>query len=113
MSKDKENLCLFPVKYSFQLLFGLNKHTMKWFFNDIAEANTHRIVVLPKNSYQGLLARNELEQADRRVHKFVRQAHAQFIWSERNPSIIEASLCGPPPEGYSSLRYRDPHRSSP
>ena len=40
--------------------------------NDIAEANTHRVVVLPKNSYQGLLARNELEQADRRVRKFVR-----------------------------------------
>src|SRR6267378_2239005 len=86
MSKDKENLCLFPVKYSFQLLFGLNKHTMKWFFNDIAEANTHRIVVLPKNSYQGLLARNELEQADRRVHQFVRHGHMVFISNERSSS---------------------------
>jgi len=87
MSKDKENLCLFPVKYSFQLLFGLNKHTMKWFFNDIAEANTHRIVVLPKNSYQAFFARNELEHADRRIHEFVRKVHSQFIGNAPSLSI--------------------------
>jgi hypothetical protein len=34
---------------------------MMRFFNEIAQPNTPRIVVFPKNSYQAFFARNELE----------------------------------------------------
>ena len=49
------------------------------FFNEIAQPNTPRVVLFPKNSYQAFFARDELEHADRRIHEFVRQVHSQFI----------------------------------
>jgi hypothetical protein len=77
-------------RYGFRLTcFQMNvtRPCSKQTGTEIAEPNTPRIVVFPKNSYQVFFARNELEHADRRIHEFVRQVHSQFVGNAPSLSI--------------------------
>src|SRR6202034_2857936 len=70
-----------------QLGLCLNEERMKWFFDEVFEAHSSRIIVLPKNRDQAHLACNQFELANRRFHIFIGQAHTQITWSEQRLSI--------------------------